>query len=126
MLISSEAQGIEWDWFASDLGGSVALLSSGGSGQVPKVLLEHEALIDELFDFIGLCYDEQSWAKAAEFGLFAYDVDINGGPYTRLASPKVPRSVIDLPAPFHALVRLVVVQGHFASLHTIDCEQFAF
>jgi hypothetical protein len=121
-----EVEGIEWDWFASDLAGHVALVSSGGSGQVPPTMIEHERLIHEFKNLAGIQCDERSWKVAADFGLYGYDVDVNGGPYVRLGTPSCPKCIDDLPERFRALVRQVVVQGSFDRMQTIKCDQFNY
>ncbi len=121
-MINSEIWGIEWDWFASDLDGSIAFLSSGGSGQVPPVVIADEPLIDELLQVLGIEYNSQSWAKAAECGLFAYDVDVNGGPYRRIAMPDLACTASTLPEKFRAMLLRVVIPGHFTQMEEIDYE----
>jgi hypothetical protein len=56
-VFSIEVHGIEWDWFACDQVGHVALISSGVSGQVPRGLLGREAEIRALQGFLGIQCD---------------------------------------------------------------------
>lgn len=121
-MFSIEVQGIEWDWFACDQVGHVALMSSGGSGQVPRALLAHEAEIQALLNHIGLRCDAESWRVAAEFGFFGYDVDIRGGPFRRLTSPKRPRTLDDFSEPHRRLIARATVRGRFSELRRIDCS----
>ena len=75
-MINPEIWGIEGDWFASDLDGSIAFMSSGGSGQAPPSAIEDETLIYDLLPFFGIKSDSESWEREVECGLFPYDADI--------------------------------------------------
>ena len=121
-----EVEGVEWDWLASDLAGQVALVSSGGSGQVPSVMVEQEPLIRDFMEAVGIRIDAESWRIAADFGLYGYDVNANGGPYTRLTTPVSPKCIDDLPERFRALAHRVVVQGCFDKMQIITCDQFSY
>jgi len=118
-----EAEGIEWDWFACDEDGHVALISSGGSGQVPSILLAHQPAIDDLLARLGIECDEHSWRRAAERGFFAFDIDVRGGPFRRLAKPKQPKLLSDLSEPDRLLVSRAIVRGCFARLRRLDCSR---
>ena len=120
-MFSIEVHGIEWDWFACDQVGNVALISSGGSGQVPRGLLAREAEIQALRDFLGLGYDADSWRLAAEQGLFGYDVDVRGGPFRRLTRPARARTLEDVPEPHRSLIARATVRGRFSKLRRLDC-----
>ncbi len=119
-LFCAEAHGIEWDWFACDDVGHVALISSGGSGQVPRLLLAQESAIHDLLAHLDVTLDTDSWQKAAERGFFAYDVDSNGGPFRRVGSPSQPRTLADLPEPHRSLIERAKVRGVFSELRRIE------
>ena len=121
-----ETQGSEWDWFACDGDGHVALVSSGGSGQVPPVLLAHEVAIDRLLQFLGIRCDKESWAMAADRGFFGYDVDANGGAFRRVSSPARPARLDDVPEPHRSVIGLAVVRGCFFELPLLDCSMVSF
>lgn len=121
-----ETQGIEWDFFACDRDGHVALVSSGGSGQVPPFLLAHEADIEQLMEFLGVRFDGNAWDQAARRGFFAYDVNINGGPFWREASPKQPIRLDELPDPHRRLIQRVTVKGCFRWLWRLRPSRFEF
>ena len=125
-MYSVAAEGVEWDWFASDSAGRIAFLSSGGSGQVPPPLLAQEGIIEEFMTLAQVYSDNNAWQAAAAYGLYAYDVDANGGPFSRLAVPETPKAVGDLPERFRTLVSRVVLVGRFDQLATIRCEQFRY
>lgn len=115
-----EAQGVEWDWFACDEVGHVALISSGGSGQVPRTLIAQQSSIEDLLAHLEVTWDADSWQKAAERGLFAYDVNMNGGPFPRVRSPLQPRTLADFPEPHRSLIARAKVRGVFSKLRRID------
>jgi len=125
-MYSKEAQGVEWDWFACDLSGHVALFSSGGSGQVPPALLPHEDATASLLEFLGIRCDKGSWALAAHRGFFGYDVDANGGPFRRSALPNAPITLAGVPEPHRTLIRRVVVSARFQDSRSLDGSMFAF
>jgi hypothetical protein len=89
-------------------------------------MIEHERVIDEFKTLAGIRCDERSWQVAADFGLYGYDADANGGPYVRLGMPSRPKCIDDLPEKFRALVRQVVVKGHFGRMQVIKCDQFSY
>lgn len=120
-MFSIEVHGIEWDWFACDQVGHVALISSGGSGQVPRGLLAREAEIQALRNFLGLRFDADAWRSAAEHGFFGYDVDVRGGPFRRLTTPARARTLADVPEPHRSLIALATVRGLFSRLRRLDC-----
>lgn len=118
-MYCAETWGIEWDWFACDQDGHVAIVSSGGSGQVPPILFRRAEAIQRLFDHLGLACDRDPWRLAAERGFFAYDVDINGGPFARRFVPRRPMRLDDVPEPHRGLIGLVRVRGRFAELRQL-------
>ncbi|HMS17427.1 MAG TPA: hypothetical protein PKA37_11345 [Planctomycetota bacterium] len=120
-MYSIETDGIEWDWFAFDEDRHVALFSSGGSGQVPRGLLAHEAAIQALLDYFGIRCDAESWRVAADCGLFGYDVDVRGGPFRRLTVPKRALILDDVPEPHRELIARASVRGRFSTLRKLDC-----
>jgi hypothetical protein len=120
-MFSIETEGIEWDWFAFDQDRHVALLSSGGSGQVPRELLAHEAAIHALLDHLGIRCDADSWRVAADCGFFGFDVDLRGGPFRRLAVPRRPRFLEEVPEPHRGLIARTTVRGRFSKLGSLDC-----
>jgi hypothetical protein len=120
-VFSIEVHGIEWDWFACDQVGQVALISSGGSGQVPRVLLAREAEIRALQDFLRLRNDADSWRLAAEHGFLGYDVDVRGGPFRRLTRPARARNLEDVLEPHRSLIARAKIRGLFSRLRKLDC-----
>jgi hypothetical protein len=104
----------------------MALISSGGSGQVPHGLLAHEPAIQALRDYLGIRCDADSWRRAAEVGFFGFDVDVNGGPFRRVTSPRRPRSIDDVPEPHRSLIARATVRGLFSKLRRLDCSLVSF
>lgn len=116
-----EVQGYEYDWLACDQHGQVALLSTAGGGYAPQSLLTDSDAYDEAIDSIlelpsrtvaklapevgeGL---PNTWRKAAERGLYAFDADPNGGAYRLVAIPTEPLLLAQLPSNIRGVVRQV-------------------
>jgi hypothetical protein len=119
-----EVSGVEFDWFAHDRAGRVALFCSGGSAQVPPIMAECVAAIEALRREIGIGYESLDAGRAARAGFYVYDVDINGGPYRQIARPREPRIFDELPDPHRSLVARVLVEGFFERLRRIPCDLF--
>ena len=109
---AEEIRGFEYDWLAVDEAGHVALFSTAGGGYAPPEFLQDTAAHDEAIAVVmalpattpsrfgpevkppGL---ENTWKRAAERGLYAFDSDSLGGPYRLVASPYTPTFVWELP-----------------------------
>ncbi len=102
----SDFQGLEFDWFAVDADGFVALMSSAGYGPIPDGVFERfdgQRRIEEfLSGLIGsrtsddLLRIQQSLSTA---GVFTYDLKHWDGPYQRFAAPSQPRRFDELGIP---------------------------
>lgn len=81
--------GREFDWFAVDRAGCVALLATAGEGQVPAVVLayyqEHDG-ISESLPPPAHWGSEQVWDDYAALGLYVYDWS-HKGTYRRQRTP---------------------------------------
>ncbi len=117
MKTAREVQGLEYDWLATDGDGTVALFTTAGGGYVPDLFLEdtdgYDTAIAALMSSPAICavrfapelppHLENTWRRAAERGLFAFDSDPNGGAYCLVAAPltsvmlsALPRGVVDV------------------------------
>ena len=110
----SAVQGREFDWFARDSSGALALFATAGSGAVPDCVLEASELHDSANGLIPVSGwgSPQVWASYTAAGLFAYDWHEPSGRYRRVASPDGPA----LSALLAALgaVKLPALSGHFS------------
>lgn len=107
----ADIQGLEYDWLGSDDHGCVALFSTAGAGYAPKAFLldtdAHDVAIHAVLALPATTTTKfapdlapdliNTWRLVAERGLYAYDCDLNGGPYRLVAAPAVPVQVDALP-----------------------------
>jgi hypothetical protein len=114
-VIRSQSDYIEFDWFARDLAGHLAALSSFGVGPSPSPVRASRADFNSLLRvFSGLSESTvavvdpsppgrtDDWQRYARCGVFAYDnADIHGGDpiYKRIAHPQTPLRFADLRLP---------------------------
>ena len=124
---AEEIVGLEFDWFGSDLDGSVALFTTAGAGYAPEPFLldtdAHDDALRSLLDYrsttdarffpqldAGLV---NTWRLVAERGLYAYDCNPNGGPYRLVAAPSIPARAEHLPSLVTELAARVRCFAHF-------------
>jgi hypothetical protein len=108
---ADEILGAEYDWLACDGDGHAALFSTAGGGYAPDEFLRdtdaHAAAIRAVLacrattsarfaPALAPKY-ENTWKLVAERGLFAFDADVNGGPYQLVAAPDVAIDAVHLP-----------------------------
>ena len=110
---AAEIQGLEYDWLATDADRHVGFFTTAGGGYAPPAFLldtdSHEVAIAAILALpsttvaryapilgSGLAND---WRLMAERGVFAYDADVNGGPYRLVAAPVDPILAETLPKP---------------------------
>lgn len=92
MVSFPERAGEEFDWFAADESGHVAIFATGGSGPVPAQVVTDAAFHDAVGDQIEVSGwgTDQVWSSYARAGLFAYDWDARRNCYARVAVPAQP------------------------------------
>jgi hypothetical protein len=81
--------GREFDWFAVDRAGCVALLATAGAGQVPAIVLANYQEYDGMSESLPSPThwgSEQIWDDYAAIGLYVYDWS-HEGTYRRQRSP---------------------------------------
>lgn len=124
-LTEEDARGLEFDWLATDSQGFVGLFSTAGGGYTPPTFLEDTEAYDRAIEMIlaqpvrtnASCERElhpkltNTWRMMAERGVFAFDSDLFGGPYRRIATPDVPVRAEQLPAAVAEVARRIVYQG---------------
>jgi hypothetical protein len=81
--------GLEFDWFAVDHDGNLALFATAGEGFVPAPVAEHHGLHSDLSDSLTAPHHGTAdvWSDYAAVGLFIFDWRLPGGPYEKRASP---------------------------------------
>lgn len=110
MIYRSALTGVEFDWFAIDSSGFLALCSSAGFGPIPDSVLavatpttRPDDATDDLLNVLpergqavpegrgpGTC---EEWRALARRGFFVYDWRHRQGPYERVIHPSAPLRV---------------------------------
>jgi hypothetical protein len=88
--MSPDLRGIEFDWFASDREGNLALFSTAGEGFFPEEVssnhVQHTSISEAIpTPNLGM---PNVWQDYAVIGLFVFDWVLPGGPYKKVASPQ--------------------------------------
>jgi hypothetical protein len=98
--------GMEADWLACDADYRVAVFSTAGSGFAPQEYLDdidvHHSAIKAILNRPPST--RARLVAAAEQGLYAFDNDPSGGPYTLVAAPERATTVGELPAELTPLI----------------------
>jgi hypothetical protein len=117
----NEIEGLCYEWLASDADGHPACFSTAGGGYAPAEFLEdtdaHDLAIDMILaappSTVALFAPPVSpeltntWQLMAERGVFAFESDYIGGPYTLVAAPKIPTHLRYLPTSVSAIIARV-------------------
>ena len=84
-----EVQGVEFDWFAIDQDGHVALFATAGFGPVPASVLAASSAHDAVGESIAITGfgSFAVWQSYAQVGLYAFDWSDTEGSYVRVAEP---------------------------------------
>ena len=95
-----EVQGVEFDWFAIDQDGHVALFATAGFGPVPASVLAASEAHDAVGESIAITGFGSSavWQSYAQVGLFAFDWSDSEGSYVRVAQPSAGKEFKQAPA----------------------------
>jgi hypothetical protein len=122
----NEIWGTEFDWYASDCEGRVALFSSAGSALVPSAILEAPADVELLDKYFQVASPMRSdWEQFAALGLFVYDCgSMHDDTYRRVAVPATPLRRSELPESLARAVGTVCFSDlRFADTSTIEGRQ---
>lgn len=120
-----QIQGREFDWFAVDGDGNVAMFATAGEGFVPEEVMRHLSQHDNLSEEIPAPHTgtPEVWNDYAAIGLYVFDWDLPGGPYVLQVSPSRPMT-----PEFHRKVRgisqLPVYDGSFSRLSELSSWPF--
>lgn len=81
--------GFEFDWFALDKDGRIALLSSGGYGNVPIEAQKNYQVYDSIVETFQLPNygNPEVWRDYTKYGLYVFDWHHYEGPYQKVATP---------------------------------------
>lgn len=84
-----DLSGIEFDWFAADSEGNMALFATAGEGFFPSSVAEHHADHAALSDSLRTPRygTPEMWKDYADCGLYVFDWALPGGPYEKREAP---------------------------------------
>ena len=113
----SEIQGREFDWFALDSEGNLALFATAGEGFIPVEVVGCIAMHDAISESLPAPHTGtlQVWNDYAAKGLFVFDWDLPGGPYRRQVVPTGPMTR-DLRAKIMAIHNVPFLNVSFGSI----------
>lgn len=82
--------GEDFDWFAIDPEGAVALFATAGQGFVPPLVVEFHVMHETVAG--GIEYPnwgtDEIWNDAAKLGLYVFDWALPDGPYELVSAPQ--------------------------------------
>jgi hypothetical protein len=121
--------GLEFDWFAIDSDGFIALISSAGYGPIPDLVFERfdeqrciETYLSSLIG-LGLSSDLLRVARTlSTAGVFSYDWEHWDGPYRRLGVPTRPIRFDKLGFSPELRIGFVELQDHFSTAIELRLE----
>jgi hypothetical protein len=84
-----DLRGIEFDWFAVDSDGNLALFATAGEGFLPESVAEHHMDHSSLSESLPAPRNgtPEVWNDYAALGLYVFDWALPGGPYEIRALP---------------------------------------
>jgi hypothetical protein len=123
-----DVAGLEFDWFALDRDGHIAIFSTAGWGEIPTAVLEAsaadgddsdaEAALIERMPRIGEWRSEgkgpggcREWTDLGMRGLYVFDWRHWSGPYERIVVPATPAHLSDVPKDLQARFTLVRMEA---------------
>jgi len=82
-------EGYEFDWFAQDTTGTLALFSTAGWGEIPVEVIRHAEAHRAATATIAQPSSSTSavWQDYAQVGLYVFDWQHWNGPYKQVAAP---------------------------------------
>ncbi len=113
----SDIQGREFDWFALDSDGNIALFATAGEGFIPAEVVNNIAMHDAISKFLPTPHwgSIQVWDDYAAKGLFVFDWNLPGGPYLKQAVPTA-QMAEDLRVKIIAIKSIPFLKGTFESI----------
>ena len=119
-----DLQGTEFDWFAVDSNGHIALFATAGEGFVPEAVIhcyENHSVISDSLPTPRYGTPEV-WGDYADLGLFVLDWALPGGPYEMRAVPRVAPSE-ELKKKILAVPELPKFNGSFINIKRVESWQ---
>jgi hypothetical protein len=117
----SELSGLEFDWFAVDSDGNLALFATAGEGFLPGSVGAYHKDHSDLSDSLPAPRSgtPEVWNDYAALGLFVFDWALPGGPYEKRASPVGAASRV-LEKKILALPQLPRFSGSFSRVPKVE------
>lgn len=130
--------GTDFEWFACDADGCIAVFTTAGNGPIPTGVLRESSLADALQKSVRNLPNRggatmlvrlprpDSFLRFATQGLFAYDWSVGwlSGRYEMQARPQQPLRLADVPEEFQPLLReLTLSKVRFADAATLDVRK---
>lgn len=119
--MNPDLHGIEFDWFAIDRDGNVALFATAGEGFVPQSVVKYHENHSSFSDSLPAPRTGTSevWNDYATLGFYVFDWALPGGPYEMCASPSVPLTD-ELKSEILAVPELPRFNGTFSGLKMLE------
>ena len=113
--------GIEFDWFAVDSEGNLALIATAGEGFFPNSVFGNRAAHELLSEALPAPRTGTSevWKDYADLGLYVFDWALPGGPYERQVTPSG-KINHELQAKILAIPELPKFFGSFSGLQKLE------
>jgi hypothetical protein len=120
-IYEDELEGREFDWYAIDASGNIAIFCTAGEGCIPDDVISCFEKHDEISDSIESPNWGSSdvWSDYSALGLYVFDWDLHGGPYKRKRLPSAEIS-IELKERIMKVVKTVKVGMCFSQVEDID------
>jgi hypothetical protein len=87
--LEDEIEGREFDWFAIDCEGQIALICTAGKGPVPREVRMNIPVYDSITEKFETPNwgTENIWRDYGGLGFFVFDWKLHGGPYVKRTGP---------------------------------------
>lgn len=120
-----EILGREFDWYALDDEGSIAMFAAGGSDKVPDVVAQSYREYDQISESIAepRIGTSDVWLDHAELGFYVFETHMTGDSYTKVAEP-AGRMNTELVQRILSLPNLPKYKIRFSKISSFDHDDF--
>lgn len=119
----ADLTGREFDWFAKDEFGAIALFSTAGLGDIPVIVIENHKAYDAISDSLESPNfgTVTVWNDFAAQGLYVFDWNESSRCYRRLAIPSCAINE-NLALKISAIPNLITHEGSYANQETVSLD----